>query len=183
MKYLIAIVACLAMLLHTGSGSAQTLPINSKGSKLEFNARMGGHKVRATFSDFTGTVNFSPRNLADAHFEFSVKTGSLHCETKSQADALKDVHFFDAGKYREITFKSESVTKDMPSSVVYQIKGKLTVKGVTKPVTLQLIATPSGNGYVFRGSFTLDRSGYLIGDHGELDDKIICFLELKSGTK
>ncbi len=162
--------------------AAQTVPISPKGNKLDFSAQLSGHKVRATFTDFSGTVSFNPGNLADAHFEFAIKTAGLRCETKSQADELKDAHFFDAGKYREMTFKSESVSKDMPSSVVYQVKGKLTIKGATKPVTLQLIATQMGGGYVFRGSFTLDRSAYMIGDHGEMDDKLSCFLELKTGS-
>lgn len=51
---------------------------------------------------------------------------------------IQDVDFFDTAKYPTITFKSNSVKFD--GDKVVAVDGNLTVKGVTKPVTLTVVS-------------------------------------------
>jgi polyisoprenoid-binding protein YceI len=104
------------------------------------------------FNAFEAKVTASKEDFSDAVFELSIDVESIDTEVKMRDDHLKSPDFFDVKKYPKITFKSTSIVKTADKNQ-YQLKGNLTMHGVTKPVTMNLW---------FRGTITDSQSGNLI---------------------
>ncbi|WP_448698902.1 YceI family protein [Mucilaginibacter sp. AW1-3] len=87
--------------------------------------------VTGSFKTFEGTVTAEGDTFEGAQVEFSLDTNSIDTNQKMRDDHLKGPEFFDSEKYPKISFKSTSLTDD-------KLTGNLTIKDVTKPVTLDV---------------------------------------------
>ncbi|RYG06499.1 MAG: polyisoprenoid-binding protein [Chitinophagaceae bacterium] len=107
-------------------------------SQLAFTVtHLGVSDVSGTFNDFKVTVNSSKPDFSDATFELNAKVASINTRIDQRDGHLKSPDFFDAEKFPELTFKStglKAAGKDQ-----YKLTGDLTLHGVTKPVTLDLL--------------------------------------------
>lgn len=92
--------------------------------------------VTGTFKKFDGTVETPNDDFSDASIEFILDVNSIDTNQEQRDGHLKSADFFDAEKYSEIKFRSTSFTKT--GNDEYQLKGDLTIKDVTKPVTLDV---------------------------------------------
>jgi len=87
--------------------------------------------VTGSFKTFEGTVTTEGDTFEGANAEFSLDVASIDTNQEMRDNHLKGPEFFDAEKYPKITFKSTSITNDT-------LTGDLTIKDVTKPVTLDI---------------------------------------------
>jgi len=92
--------------------------------------------VTGFFKSFEGTVETENEDFSDAKIDFSIDINSLDTTQTQRDEHLKSPEFFDAAQYPHIKFASTSFTKTGDDE--YQLKGDLTVKDVTKPVTLNV---------------------------------------------
>ena len=102
------------------------------------------------FKTFDATVTFDPANIAASKVSATIKAADIlagypgdyvanHTGTKFSSwedDLANSTNFLDAGKYPTITFVSTSVEPSGERSA--KVTGDLTLKGVTKPVTLDV---------------------------------------------
>lgn len=115
-------------------------------------------KVRGSFTDVTGTVVVA-ENLADSTAEVTIKTASVSSGTADRDTHLRSGDFFDVEQFPEMTFRSTSFDGET-------LTGELTIKGVTKPVTLDVefggVATdPWGNEKAaFEATGEIDRTDW-----------------------
>ncbi len=93
--------------------------------------------VRGHFSDFTGDVFFDPDNLEKSKFDFAVKVDSINTNNGKRDNHLRSDDFFSERKYPEMTFTSSRVYHLEGNK--YILEGKMTIKDVTKPLTLEFI--------------------------------------------
>lgn len=94
--------------------------------------------VEGRFKDFAGTVNYDEKDVTKSTVEFSAKIDSIDTGVAPRNTHLKSADFFDAAKYPEMTFKSTSVEKKNGRLL---LTGDLTIKGVTKRVSLPFSMT------------------------------------------
>jgi len=92
--------------------------------------------VSGFFKSFEGTVEAENDDFSDAKISFSLDIDSIDTTQTQRDEHLKSPEFFDAAKYPHIKFKSTSFTKEGDDE--YTLKGDLTIKDVTKPVTLSV---------------------------------------------
>ena len=91
-------------------------------------------KVRGRFTDVSGSVTISDDPNASA-VEVTLDAGSLTTGNADRDGHLRSADFFDVESHPQITFKSTNVAwKGSEGSVT----GDLTVRGVTKPITLDV---------------------------------------------
>jgi len=127
-------------------------------------------KVRGRFTDFTGTVFFDPDNLKDSKISFEIKVKSVDTGISKRDKHLLSGDFLDASKYPLITFTSTSITK--AEGDIYNVRGTLTIKGVSSDLMLPLTyggkkdhpLSPGIEVAGFNGHLTLDRLAYKVGD-------------------
>ena len=136
-----------------------TWAVDPAHSELGFVARhLMVTKVRGSFEDISGTVTVAD-DLADSKAEITIQTASITTRNADRDGHLKSGDFFDIENNPTITFVSTSFDG---STLV----GDLTVKGVTKPVTLDVeyngVQTdPWGNTKAgFEATGTINRSDW-----------------------
>ncbi|NHA69742.1 YceI family protein [Phycicoccus flavus] len=123
--------------------TAGTWTVDPTHSEVGFVARhLMVSKVRGAFTDVQGTVVVG-EDLADSTAEVTIKTASVATGTPDRDAHLRSGDFFDVDTHPDMVFRSTSFDGST-------LRGELTVKGITKPVTLDVdflgVATdPWGN--------------------------------------
>jgi polyisoprenoid-binding protein YceI len=148
------------------SGSVLTgdYTIDPSHSRLGFSARHAMvTTVRGQFGDFDGTAHVDAENPAASTVELTIRAASIATGTADRDGHLVSADFFDVENHPEITFTSTSVERD---GAEWAITGDLTIKGVTKSVTIPFDETgtavdPFGNTRVgFEGATTINRKDW-----------------------
>jgi len=106
-----------------------TYTIDPKHSSASFKIRhMMIANVRGEFNSVNGTVTIDGDNVAGASVDATIDVNSLHTGDAARDGHLKAGDFFDAENHPTITFKSNGTGG----------AGTLTLRGVSKPVTLTI---------------------------------------------
>lgn len=92
--------------------------------------------VRGKFEKFEGTIHTVDSDFSTAEIELNIDAGSVHTGDEKRDGHLKSADFFDAEKHKNITFRSTAMKKIADDE--FELKGELTIKGVTKPVTFKV---------------------------------------------
>lgn len=139
--------------------------IDPTHTRLGFSARHAMvTTVRGQFTDFAGTAHIDAANPAASRVELAIQTGSIDTGVADRDGHLRSADFFDADNNKEITFVSTKVEREDEST--WLITGDLTMKGVSKPVTIEFESTgsardPFGNLRVgFEGATTINRKDW-----------------------
>jgi polyisoprenoid-binding protein YceI len=90
--------------------------------------------VSGFFKSFEGSVETEGDNFEHAKVDFSLDINSIDTNQTQRDEHLKSADFFDAAQYPQIKFKSTSFKKTGDDE--YELKGDLTIKGITKSITL-----------------------------------------------
>lgn len=89
--------------------------------------------VTGNFKEFSGSVTAGD-NFDNAQISFETSIDSLSTHNEQRDEHLKSADFFEASKYPKLSFASTGFTRKDDDT--YELKGDLTIKGITKPVTL-----------------------------------------------
>jgi polyisoprenoid-binding protein YceI len=92
--------------------------------------------VSGFFKSFEGELVTDNDNFEDAEINFSLDVNSIDTKQTDRDEHLKSADFFDAATYPKITFKSTSIKKVGDDD--YKLVGDLTIKNITKQVTLDV---------------------------------------------
>jgi polyisoprenoid-binding protein YceI len=120
-------------------------------------------KVRGRFSKFDGTVVIADQ-LENSTVDVTIQAASIDTNDENRDGHLRGEDFLDVENHPTLTFRSSSV-KDAGDGE-YVIPGELTIRGVTRPVELEvtylgLIKDPWGNDKAgFSATTTLDREEF-----------------------
>ena len=134
MKSLIltSVVALLGL-----SADAQTWMVDKAHAKVGFTVtHLMLSEVDGNFKTFDAKFTAAKPDLSDAVFEMTADVNSINTDNERRDGDLKSERFFDAAKYPTLTFKSTSFKK--VEGKKYKATGDLTMRGVTKPVTLDV---------------------------------------------
>jgi polyisoprenoid-binding protein YceI len=97
-------------------------------------AHLGITDFLGRFDKASGTLNFNASDPAKSSVSITIDLTSLDTQNHELNTELQGPDIFDIGKSPNATFKSTSITRTGPNTG--KIIGDLTIKGVTKPVTL-----------------------------------------------
>jgi polyisoprenoid-binding protein YceI len=132
------------------------------GSKIHFVIKNFGVNTGGDFTGLGGTIKFDPNDPATANFDVSVDAGTIDTDIESRDRDMKKETYFDVKNYPKMTFKSTKVTKTNKEGYLYMF-GNITIKGVTKELKFPFKATAKDGGYLFEGSFKLNRRDFGVG--------------------
>ncbi|KXU17088.1 yceI-like domain protein [Corynebacterium simulans] len=94
-------------------------------------------KTRGKFDEFEGTITVA-ENIADSKAEATIKAASINTGNEDRDAHVRGDDFFSVEQYPELTFSATSFDVDETGNVT--VTGDLTIKGTTKPVTLNVEA-------------------------------------------
>jgi polyisoprenoid-binding protein YceI len=130
-----------------------------------------GHDHFVQARDFTGEARLTPGSVSPASLTMSVRAASL-AETRELFNAqqkkiidgeLRDI-VLEPDKYPDISFKSTEVSVEPRGGDLFALKlgGDLTLRGVTRHVTIPVEVTLRGNELRARGEFAVKRSDFKV---------------------
>jgi polyisoprenoid-binding protein YceI len=121
-------------------------------------------KVRGSFNEFAGTGYLDSEDPSNTRLELTIQTASIDTRNADRDAHLRSNDFFDMDTYPEIRFVSTAT--DNVDGDHFRVTGDLTIKGVTKAVTVDFEYTgaavdPYGNQRIgFEGSTTVNRKDW-----------------------
>lgn len=145
------------------SAATQTWGMDKYHSNIYFTVDHIFSKIRGHFGEFSAEVNFSPENLQESSFAFEIKVDSIDTDIPKRDKHLLSADFFDAAKFPLMTFVSDQIVDK--GNGLYDVTGKLTVKGKEYVLTLPLVLAgvkdhPAAKGQEvagFNGTVGVDR--------------------------
>jgi polyisoprenoid-binding protein YceI len=163
MRYFLAV--CFTCLLVTFgiAGSTQTLQPVSEQSSIQFRIKNMGINTGGTLSGLRGTILFDEAKLSTSYCKVTVDVTTVDTRSKGRDNHIKKTDFFDVLAFPVISFQSTQITALLDHSG-YLMKGMLTIKGVSKPISFPFQAKKEKSGYRFIGEMQLSRLDFGVGE-------------------
>ena len=138
-------------------------------SRLEFTGTLAAGAFNGRFGRFRPDIVFDPADLAGSRFEVTVETGSADTQEAERDAILKGPEFFAAERWPTARFAANQFTATGPGR--YTAQGRLTLRDVTRDVTLTFTFKPAANGTTaaLEGGTTIRRLDFGVGQ-GEWRD-------------
>lgn len=143
--------------------------------------------VDGRFKEATAKVALDDADLTKSQVSVEINAASIDTGDAKRDDHLKGPDFFDVKKFPKLSFKSTKIVK---AGAAYKLTGDLTIRDVTKSVTLDTtlsapVKTPWGNqaraakltGKIKRGDFglkwnkALEAGGVVVGEEVTIEVK------------
>jgi polyisoprenoid-binding protein YceI len=182
------LVVALVSAFVVSANAADTFKVDSVHSFVLFSVQhLGIANTYGRFNDITGTVVFDKDNPSKSSVELSVPIESLDTHNSIRDRSLKSPDFFNAKQFPTMTFKSTQVEG---SGETLKVSGDLTIRGVTKPLTVDFKKGGEGKGVFgeMRGGgetrFTIKRSDFGMNvQQGAVGDEVSIILSLEGVKK
>lgn len=124
----------------------------------------------AHFGKVDGSITYDPAKVGASKVEVTLPLSGLDSHVGDFDDHLRSEDFFDAAKFPNVTFKSTSVKAAGEGKLT--VVGDLTIKGITKPVTLAVTINKVGvqpmakrEAAGFNATTTIKRSDFGVGKY------------------
>src|SRR6202162_1975716 len=107
-------------------------------TQVEFSAKhLGMMTVRGHFAEVKATGDIHPEKPGLSAIEATLTTASIRTNNEQRDKDLRASNFLEVDKFPTITFKSTKIEPAGPE--LYTLTGDLTIKGITRPVTLKVV--------------------------------------------
>ena len=140
-----ALAALALLFVVSGQAKAETYVMDTGGSHafIQFKIKHLGYSwLLGRFNTFAGTFEVDEKNPAGGKVEVTIETKSVDTNHAKRDKHLRSADFFEVDKYPQATFVSTGVKVTGEGKA--QVMGNLTLKGVTKPVTLDVTHIGAG---------------------------------------
>ncbi len=137
MKFRLAPLALIAALALPAAASAADYEIDTKGAHASINFRikhLGFSWLTGRFDQFGGTFSYDEKAPEASKVSVEIDTTSVNSNHAERDKHLRNTDFLDVAKFPKATFVSKSVTPAGEGKA--KITGDLTLRGVTKEVTI-----------------------------------------------
>ncbi|WP_020604607.1 YceI family protein [Spirosoma spitsbergense] len=122
--------------MEASTSVATTWVIDPTHSEVQFKVKhLMVSTVTGLFGRYEGKLDMDGDDFDDAKITFSAEIDSISTGNTQRDEHLKSAEFFDAAQFPVLTFESTGMTRT--GADTYILNGRLTLHGVTKPVSLK----------------------------------------------
>jgi polyisoprenoid-binding protein YceI len=134
--------------------------------------------LKGNFDKWNATLTFASRDPTSAEFQVEIQTASVHSGNSKNDDELKSSNLLNVARCPVISFKSNKVVQT--GKTTYDLVGAFTMRGVSKPATLNLVVADQGggSGYI-QGIVPFDLKDYGMTSSRKIDERGEVDLNLK----
>ena len=159
-------LALMCWFLFNASTDAQPTKFavdNTHSSVIFGIGHLGLSYTYGRFNKVSGEFTLDTADLTKSMFKVSIDTASVDTNDPKRDEHLRTPEFFDAAKFPTMEFVSTSVAK---TDKGMDVKGNMTIHGVTKEITIPLAKVGEGNSLTgdyragFLTQFAIKRSEY-----------------------
>lgn len=163
-------LAILLALALPGAAAATDYTVQPAASTLGFSNTFQGEAFDGQFGQWTAAIRYDAANLASSKFDVEVNLASVKTGDSDRDSALPGSDFFDVAKFPKAHFVTTGF-RQSGSQVIAD--GQLTLRGVTKPVSLDVTFKPQGNGATLDVAGTVKRLDFGVGTGDYADTSVI----------
>jgi polyisoprenoid-binding protein YceI len=160
-----SIVLTLGLLFGLATVPAMAAPavwtVDPAASKLAFQGAVSGTPFTGVFRRWNAQIAFDPKALAASHVAVSVDVASAASGDADRDQSMPTTDWFWVAKFARASFVSHAF-RDLGGGR-YVAVGDLTLRGVTRPVSLPFTLSIAGDKAVMSGSTVIDRSAFGVG--------------------
>jgi len=128
------------------------------GFKITFNVK-ASVPIEGVFEKWDATLKFTSPDVTSGVLDIKVEAASVNTGSGMKDGKLKGKDFFDAKNNPYITFRSSKIEQTGPNT--FDIPGTFTIRGISKPETLNLTVSGKGTGTGdIKGMMAFDRKDY-----------------------
>jgi polyisoprenoid-binding protein YceI len=135
--------------------------VDKKASQLGFASSFAGQAFQGRFQRWEARIQFDPAALDRSSVVAVVDLASASTGDTARDQSLPQADWFDTGRFPRATFTAKRFRALGANR--YEAMGALTIRGVTRPATLPFQLAIKGNVAQMRGSLTLNRTAFGIG--------------------
>jgi polyisoprenoid-binding protein YceI len=163
---------CTALLLGCAAPAlAQTWQVDAAHSTLGFTNTYQNVEYTGQFHRFDAKIVYDPNDLAQAKFDVTVDIASVNTANTERDQALPDKAFFDTAQFPSAHFVTTRFRKGANGEVLAD--GTLSLRGISKPVTLEVRFAPKGSDATLDVETKLKRLDFGIGSGDWADTSLI----------
>jgi polyisoprenoid-binding protein YceI len=133
------------------------------GSSVRFAIKNFGGNVTGSFKGLKGKIVFDGVKTELSTFDVTIDVKTINTGIKLRDTDLKKEKYFNVEKFPLIRMVSTGIMKDEGNRDGYVFKGVVIIKGVKKEISFPFTATQENDGYLFKGSFPLNRRDFGVG--------------------
>jgi polyisoprenoid-binding protein YceI len=160
-----------ALSLNGQPQNDQTREVVKQDSRIEFHSSSTFGKTVGVFHSWDADLKMPTDNFADASLSLEIETASVDTGSGLKDKEARGKNFFSVKEYPKIRFVMKSVAPDVDPAKLH-LAADLTMRGITKPVSVAIFLHPSENGVQrIEGDFSFDRRDFGM-THNLLFDKI-----------
>jgi polyisoprenoid-binding protein YceI len=158
MRKMILSLVATALLTPLGWAQVPVFEVTPVSSSVTFNVK-SSVSIIGKFDKWNATLTMKSPDVTTAALSIEVQASSVDTGSGMKNGKLKSKDFFDVDKNPTITFKSDHCVQTGPNT--FDVPGIFTIRGVSKPQTLQLTLSGKGTGSgSIKGSLFFDRKDY-----------------------
>ena len=132
MKMKIFLNTFVILFIVMSTSYAGTFKVDSDYTTVGFRIQHIMGRVFGVFKKYSGTIKLDDKNSSLVSLEASIDVSSVDTRQKDRDKDLRSERFFDVAKFPEMKFVSKSISS-------HEMKGDLTIHGVTKEVVLEYV--------------------------------------------
>lgn len=134
--------------------------VQAPGSTLVFAGKYDGEVFVGRFPGFATTLDFDPARPQDARLDVAIPLATTSSGNADRDETLLGGDFFAVGKFPQASYRARGFRHLGDNR--YAADGTLSLRGVSKPVTLEFTWTP-GPSPVLNGKATVPRLAFGVG--------------------
>lgn len=144
--------------------------VQPAASTLGFSSSFQGEAFHGQFGQWTAAISYDAAKLASSKFDATVTLASVKTGDKDRDGALPGSDFFNVAKFPQAHFVTTGFHQNGAQVIA---DGNLTLRGVTRPVSLNVTFKPQANGATLDVAGTVKRLDFGVGTGDYADTSVI----------
>ena len=165
---ILPIVALLALACSASQAQQKLVPAQSE---ISFIVKQMGVPLDGKFGKFDGQVGFDPAKPEAGKINLSIDLSTAVVGDADTVKELKKAEWFGIAKFPTASFTSTGIKA--AGAGKFDVTGNLSIKGISKPLSIPVTLTKAGAVSVAQGSFTIKRGDFKIGEGDWADTSIV----------
>ena len=154
--------------------NAETLPITTDNSKVEFVAAKVTRSHNGSFKKFSGTIDLVNNKPEGSRVTIDIEANSVETDEPDLTKHLQTPDFFDVAKFPKATFTSTEIGPGSNDSgrQFYTVTGNFELHGIKKAITFPAMIQVAADKVTVTAEFSINRKDWNLTYPGKADDLI-----------
>jgi len=168
---LFALPTLFLLFMASPAAAAEAWRLVPEESRIQFTVTQMGSPISGVFEAFEADIRFDPEAPEATEVELRIDPASVNSRNRERDSELLGPAWFDVENHPQASFTLTDVRREGEGQ--YEVEGDLTIKGITRSLTIPIAVTLEDGRGRAESSFTLDRRDFNIGEGEWASDRLV----------